>query len=132
MIRGIPHCAEIKLSCGTAINVISWGNHLAPACLLIHGLDNNAHIWDNLATTLQQNFQVFAIDIRGHGESDWTNRNCYTLDTLLNDIEQIRAYLSLTDFSIIGHSLGGIIAAHYTAQNLEFIQQSPLTTRPAH
>lgn len=123
MIRETQHHEKIKLSCGTSINVTSWGKHAAPACLLIHGLDNNAHIWDTIATELSENFRVHAIDIRGHGESDWTNSNSYTLSTFINDIEQIRAYLSLSDFIMIGHSLGGRIATYYVAEYPEYIKK---------
>ncbi|MDO7862657.1 alpha/beta fold hydrolase, partial [Morganella morganii] len=65
---------------------------------MIHGLDNNARIWDNIATELSEKYRVYAIDIRGHGDSDWSDSNSYTLQTFLKDIEQVRAYLSLSDF----------------------------------
>lgn len=123
MIREKQHHEKIKLSCGTSINVTSWGKHSEPACLLIHGLDNSAYIWDNIATELSENFRVYTIDIRGHGDSDWASRNSYTLDTFINDIEQVRAYLSLSDFILIGHSLGGRIATYYAADYLEYVKK---------
>ncbi|CAI1878266.1 alpha/beta fold hydrolase [Serratia entomophila] len=123
MIRETQHHEKIKLSCGTCINVTSWGKHAAPACLLIHGLDNNTHIWDTIATELSESFRVYTIDIRGHGESDWANSNSYTLSTLINDIEQVRAYLSLSDFIMIGHSLGGRIATYYTAEYPKYVKK---------
>lgn len=106
MIRETQHHEKIKLSCGISINVTSWGEQEAPACLLIHGLDNNARIWDNIATELSEKYRVYAIDIRGHGDSDWSDSNSYTLQIFLKDIEQVRAYLSLSDFIMVGHSLG--------------------------
>lgn len=123
MIRETQHHEKIKLSCGTSINVTSWGKQAAPACLLIHGLDNNARIWDNIAIKLSENLRVYAIDIRGHGDSDWASSNSYTLNTFLNDIETIRAYLSLSNFIMIGHSLGGRIATYYTAKYLEHVKK---------
>jgi esterase len=123
MTRETQCYQRIKLSCGTSINVTSWGKRSAPSCLLIHGLDNNTHIWDNIATEISEDFRVYAIDIRGHGDSDWASCNTYTLHTFINDIEQVRAYLSLSDFIIIGHSLGGKIATYYTAKYLEHVKK---------
>lgn len=99
------------------------GEQEAPACLLIHGLDNNARIWDNIATELSEKYRVYAIDIRGHGDSDWSDSNSYTLQIFLKDIEQVRAYLSLSDFIMVGHSLGGRIATYYTAEYQQHVKK---------
>lgn len=123
MIRETQHHEKINLSCGISINVTSWGEQEAPACLLIHGLDNNARIWDNIATELSEKYRVYAIDIRGHGDSDWSDSNSYTLQIFLKDIEQVRAYLSLSDFIMVGHSLGGRIATYYTAEYQQHVKK---------
>ncbi|WP_167387260.1 alpha/beta fold hydrolase [Serratia ficaria] len=119
----MEHRKKIKLSCGTLINVTSRGKHTAPACLLLHGLDNNTHIWDSIASELSENFRVHAIDIRGHGDSDWANSNSYTLTTFISDIEQIRTCLLLSEFILIGHSLGGRIATYYTAEYPDHVKK---------
>ena len=39
--------------------------------ILLHGIARHAHTFDHLAPHFARNFHVLAIDMRGHGDSDW-------------------------------------------------------------
>ena len=39
--------------------------------VLLHGWGMNLRVWDELARTLARRFRVIAIDLPGHGRSDW-------------------------------------------------------------
>lgn len=79
------------------------------SCLiLLHGNGESHQIFDELVYKLKQDFTVYAIDSRNHGENSVTND--YSYDTMAEDIYQLIQKLNLTDVSIIGFSDGAIIA----------------------
>lgn len=81
--------------------------------LLLHGYSNDAHIWDSLAPRLQEKYNVYAIDFRGHGDSDWSMESHYNYEVLVEDIHEVVRHLKLDSFHMIGHSLGALVAALY-------------------
>ncbi len=81
--------------------------------LLLHGFTNDAHIWDSLAHKLVKQRPVYALDFRGHGDSDWDPYANYTHDTLVEDLHETVTQLGLKEFSIVAHSLGARVAILY-------------------
>ena len=62
---------RITLSSGVTLHIRSHGEPGGSDFLLIHGLASNARLWDETATVLAgAGHQTFAVDLRGHGESD--------------------------------------------------------------
>jgi pimeloyl-ACP methyl ester carboxylesterase len=56
---------------GRQISALRWGN-AAPETVLLHGGGQNAHTWDTVALALAR--PLLAIDLPGHGHSDWRTR----------------------------------------------------------
>ena len=54
---------------GLRLHCLDWGGD-GPPLLLLHGFTGHAHAWDTLSIALQPHFHVYALDQRGHGESD--------------------------------------------------------------
>ena len=79
-------------------------------CVLLHGFTNDAHIYDGLATQLQQEMDVYAVDFRGHGDSDWDPEAKYAHDQLQLDLSLFLAQLPHKNIHLIGHSLGARVA----------------------
>src|SRR5580693_6317669 len=50
-----------------------------PPLLLIHGGLDHARNWDWVARSLRQHFHVYALDLRGHGNSAWAPGAMYSL-----------------------------------------------------
>jgi pimeloyl-ACP methyl ester carboxylesterase len=85
-----------------------------PAVLLIHGVSRTLEDWRLLAPLLSPEHRVVALDLRHHGlsgEGDWS------WDELVADIERVRQHMVLGRAAVIGHSLGGMIAAVYAARH---------------
>lgn len=120
-----PDSVKICMSCGTLLNVTVWENRITankgPVCLLIHGLDNNARIWNNIANSLCNYSFVYALDIRGHGDSEWCHQRHYNRERLVQDIEEIRQSLSIEKMYLIGHSLGAGIACAYAYKYTDIV-----------
>jgi pimeloyl-ACP methyl ester carboxylesterase len=62
-------------------------------------------------------YRVIALDLRGHGESQWADR--YSLDDMTDDLERFVRALGLRHFSLLGLSLGGLIAMTYAGRRPE-------------
>ena len=54
------------------IHFRDWGNAEAPPLIIVHGLRDHSHSFDDLARGLLDRFHVFALDLRGHGDSETT------------------------------------------------------------
>lgn len=118
-LSGARRSHYVSSSCGLQLHVLEWPCQnpasKASPCLLLHGFTNDAHIWDSLAKKLQRQHQVFALDFRGHGDSEWQQQGRYELDYLVNDVHHVIQQLGLDEFHLIGHSLGARVATLYAA-----------------
>ncbi len=83
----------------------------APVVLGLHGLMRNSRDFGDLATHLAARYRVIAPDIRGRGFSDRDrNFNNYTIPVYLQDVGTLLAGLGVTRVSIVGTSMGGLLA----------------------
>ena len=99
------------------LHVMCWrGPQDAPDILLVHGFMHHAFVWSHLAQRLRQHFNVYALDFRGHGDSQWDAQQRYRHDDLQNDIRCAIDSLHLRGCHLIGHSLGARVAALLLAQ----------------
>ena len=80
----------------------------APPLLLLHALGENSAYWDQVAAALADSWHVYALDLRGHGRSDWPGT--YTLALLRDDVLAFLDALKLPQVTVIGHSMGGAAA----------------------
>lgn len=88
---------------------ISYRDHGGdgPPILLLHGLGGTVADWDAFAPRLTGHRAV-AVDLRGHGGS---GDGPWTWDAVLDDLEAVVAHLGLAAPAVVGHSLGGWVAA---------------------
>ena len=82
----------------------------APAVLLLHGGGQTRHAWTATATTMAaEGWRAIAVDLRGHGDSDWPPDGSYEITDFASDVVAVVDSLSLAPF-VVGASLGGIAA----------------------
>jgi len=83
--------------------------------VMIHGFGANKDNWTRLASHLTDDFNVYAIDLPGHGESSKPLDIGYRLEDQAGYVAQILEALSVEDAHIMGNSMGGAITALYAA-----------------
>jgi len=84
--------------------------------LLLHGLGSNARTWDEVAARLAAaGHPVYAVDMRGHGESDMP-RELFDNETAVADTASVCGELGLSRTLIAGHSWGGNIGMRLAAE----------------
>jgi pimeloyl-ACP methyl ester carboxylesterase len=95
------------------LHYVDWGNAGAPPLVLVHGGRDHCRNWDWVAAALQRDWHVLAPDLRGHGDSQWSLSSNYTFAGYVYDLAQLIHQQELAPVTIIGHSLGGMIALRY-------------------
>jgi esterase len=84
------------------------GDPNSPPLILLHALLSNAQNWDEISSMLAERYHVYALDQRGHGESD--RPGTYSFELMRDDLKAFVGALSLDRFILIGHSMGGTVA----------------------
>lgn len=80
------------------------------AVMLLHGGGQTRHSWGETFERLAAaGYRVVNLDLRGHGESEWSERGDYSLDALSRDILAVVRTLA-APVALVGASLGGISA----------------------
>ena len=95
------------------LHYVDWGNEGAPPLLLVHGGRDHCRNWDWVARALRGDWRILAPDLRGHGDSQWNVGGTYRMSDYVYDIAQLVHQTMEGPVSIIGHSLGGMIALRY-------------------
>lgn len=85
----------------------------APALVLLHGYTGHARSWDAFAAAMTDRYRLLALDQRGHGESGWAGPGGYGIDVMTDDLRAFVAALGLRGFSLLGLSMGGMVAIEY-------------------
>jgi (E)-2-((N-methylformamido)methylene)succinate hydrolase len=84
-----------------------------PSVLLIHGVGGDSRNWDPIAQRLRERFDVIAMDLRGHGESDLITGPLDAHD-LARDALQVLDEARVAKCAVVGFSLGGAVAQALT------------------
>jgi pimeloyl-ACP methyl ester carboxylesterase len=80
------------------------------ACLFVHGLGEGGFVWHDSAAEIAPLARVVAIDLRGHGDSEWEEEGRYDIASYVSDVSAVIGLLQPRRFILIGHSLGGEVA----------------------
>jgi pimeloyl-ACP methyl ester carboxylesterase len=97
------------------LEIIDWGGR-GPALVLLAGLGETGHIYNDLAPGLTDRFRVIALTRRGHGASSHADSSTCVLDTLVADIAAVMDSLQLKRASLIGHSIAGAEITRFAAR----------------
>ncbi len=91
-----------------------------PPIVLVHGLGGSLHAWHGIAANLSLHHNVVALDLRGHGRSD-TGKGTFSVKAWAQDVEALIAALELPPVTLVGHSMGTLVAQHLAAHNPEAV-----------
>ncbi len=98
---------------GLRLHYLDWGAPGKPPLILLHGIARGAHSFDHIAPLLNRDYHVIAVDMRGHGDSDWHPDGAYLVEDLVKDIEGLVQQLGLENLVMLGNSTGGRVAQVY-------------------
>ncbi|HEU5198026.1 MAG TPA: alpha/beta hydrolase [Ktedonobacterales bacterium] len=91
---------------------LTWGaEHTErPSMVLLHGITSDAQSWVRVGPALADRYRVYALDMRGHGESIKPPAGAYSLRATADDAAALIEALGLEQPVVMGHSWGGATA----------------------
>ena len=99
------HIQFIAVGTNVKLEVLDWGGSGRPVILLA-GLGNDAHVYDQFAPKLTASYHVYGITRRGFGASSHADSG-YSADRLGDDVIAVIDSLKLNRPVLVGHSIGG-------------------------
>jgi pimeloyl-ACP methyl ester carboxylesterase len=119
----------VLLRTGIKLHYAEQGQPSGEPVIFLHGYVDS---WQSFAPVLSQfpfSFRTFALDLRGHGNSD-KPKDGYKLEDFVADLEAFLDSIGLERANIVGHSLGSFIAQMFAAQHPDRINRLFLISSP--
>jgi pimeloyl-ACP methyl ester carboxylesterase len=94
------------------VNIVGdvGGDPRGEPVILLHGGGQTRHSWGGAARELTaRGYHVAAIDLRGHGDSDWAPDANYSIDAQVGDVRAVIGQMPKPPV-LIGASMGGLIS----------------------
>jgi pimeloyl-ACP methyl ester carboxylesterase len=84
------------------------GDPAARPMVLLHALGERASDWAPVTPALAERYRVYALDLRGHGDTDWPGD--YSFQLMRADVIGLLDHLGLRQVILVGHSMGAAVA----------------------
>lgn len=117
--RGQPAVERVDVEVeGRRVSALRWGD-AEPELVLLHGGNQNAHTWD--AVNLLLGRPALAVDLPGHGHSDWRDDRDYWPVTNAAAVAEVVAAHAPRAKVVVGMSLGGLTAIVLASRRPELV-----------
>ncbi|HET7729469.1 MAG TPA: alpha/beta hydrolase [Usitatibacter sp.] len=83
--------------------------------VFLHSFGGDSSHWSSQLSHLRHSRRALAVDLRGHGKSAAPRDADYSMRAFVKDLEAVVNTLEIKRFVLVGHSLGGAVAAAYAA-----------------
>lgn len=101
-----------------------WGDERAPKLFLLHGWMDVSASFQFLVDALRGDWRVIAPDWRGFGLTEWTKSDSYWFPDYFADLDRLLDHFEAnTPVRLVGHSMGGNVAATYAGIRPERVAQ---------
>jgi non-heme chloroperoxidase len=114
-----PHTTTlVTVEDDVRLEVLDWGGS-GPALVLLAGLGDTAHVFDDIATMLTARYRVVGVTRRGHPHSS-APATGYTAMRLAEDVVRVMDAVGLKNPVVVGHSFAGeemhVLGARYSTR----------------
>ncbi|MGW6898925.1 alpha/beta fold hydrolase [Streptomyces sp. NBC_01718] len=106
----------------------TWGDPFGSPVVLLHGLGGSAASWEAVGSLLGEEWRVYALDLRGHGESDWPDE--YSFELMRDDVLGFLDECDLDRVGLVGHSMGGVVAHLLAQEHADRVERLVLVETP--
>src|SRR4030095_16789916 len=92
------------------LNYWDYGSNGKPGVVLVHGGLDHGRSWDWVAAALRDDYHVYALDLRGPGDSQWATGALYSVAQHVLELSALCPIMGKRSVTLVGHSPGGVIA----------------------
>lgn len=104
-----------------------------PVVILIHGIASSAATFHKVIPHLEKKYRCISLELLGFGESPTPEGATYTIEEHVASIKATIDSLKLdAPFILVGHSLGSLLSARYTAENPGKVSRLVLVSPPVY
>ena len=89
--------------------------------IIMHGVFGSSDNWQTLGKVLSEQFKVYLVDLRNHGNSPHSDEFDY--EVMVKDVTELMTDEGLDQAHILGHSMGGKVAMHLATQHPEKVNK---------
>lgn len=116
------------------LHYLDWDSKQKPAMVCVHGHTGQAHMWDEFAVAMSPYYHVYALDQRGHGDSEWAQKSSsqgehqpqshqYSRNQFVQDLKVFVNSLQLKNIVLVSLSMGGWVSLIYASENPNLISR---------
>lgn len=79
--------------------------------VFLHGYGESIEVWEEIGSSLGKEFNIVAVDLPGSGLSTYGGQEPLTIAYMADFVAQVMTKLSVEEYSVVAHSMGGYVAA---------------------
>ncbi len=100
------------------LHCLEWNPAGSRTIVLLHGNSANAWWWEPVAALMPADARLIALDLRGHGDSEWVRPAAYSPHEYADDLSRALAAMTRPGDTpvVVGHSMGGLAVLAYATR----------------
>jgi pimeloyl-ACP methyl ester carboxylesterase len=95
-----------------------------PIVVILHGLFGMLDNWHSFAKMLSEDYRVISVDLRNHGRS--FHSEVFNYVVMADDLLALAQSLEIPSMHLIGHSMGGKVAAQFASSYPSYVDKLSL------
>lgn len=101
--------ADAQLTTGVQLHYAEQGDSAGHPIILLHGYTDSWFSYSRVLPSLSSTYHAYTLDQRGHGDSE-RPKSGYTILDFAADVVAFMDVMGLTQATLVGHSMGGLVA----------------------